>query len=224
LVRLSVELQSIRIFLKPRLEFVLIRIDVFSDMRWGELKENGLSFYPKRKFINIIVKNKGNRLASNCEVKLKVLSKSEGCDWLSVTDTKTLVWENGKTETSIKNKPAEGVFCLAFSQEKLTQQQIDLIDPVYCGKVKQKMKCFAWIGTDRAFVRTAYADQDGMCKGEFMVHVEVVMDNGKTANKHFKIKVGDDVPLLQFTIFCMDIISKKSPFAHAHNDQKIQIF
>jgi hypothetical protein len=36
------------------------------------------------------------------------------------------------------------------------------------------MKCFAWIGTDRAFERTAYADQDGMCKGEFMVYVEFV--------------------------------------------------
>ena len=106
--------------------------------------------------------------------------------------TKTLVWESGKTETSIKNKPAEQVFCLVFSQEKLTQEQNDLIDPVHCGILNQKVRCFAWIGTERALARTAYADQDGMCKGDFNVHVDIVIDNGKTVNKHFKIEVGDE--------------------------------
>jgi hypothetical protein len=31
-----------------------------------------------------------------------------------------------------------------------------------------------------------------MCKGEIKVHVNIVMDNGKTVNKHFKINVGDE--------------------------------
>jgi hypothetical protein len=44
----------------------------------------------------MIVKNRGNKPASNYEEKLKILSKSEGCDWLSVIDTKTLIWEKWK--------------------------------------------------------------------------------------------------------------------------------
>jgi hypothetical protein len=84
------------------------------------------------------------------------------------------------------------VYFVSLFLEKLTKEQSDLIDPVHCGIVNQKTKCFAWIGTERALARTGYADQDGMCKGEFMVHVDAVMDNGKTVNKHFKIKIGDE--------------------------------
>jgi hypothetical protein len=54
------------------------------------------NFLSQRKFINMIVKNRGNKPASNYEEKLKILSKSEGCDWLSVIDTKTLIWEKWK--------------------------------------------------------------------------------------------------------------------------------
>ena len=54
------------------------------------------NFLSQRKFINMIVKNRGNRFASNYEEKLKILSKSEGCDWLNVIDTKTLIWEKWK--------------------------------------------------------------------------------------------------------------------------------
>jgi hypothetical protein len=168
-----------------------VRLDVLSDTRWGKLEDNGSSFFPHRRFLNVIIRNYANRYASNCEVRLTVKSKTEGCNWLSIVDTKMLVWENGKTETSIKNKPAEGVFCLAFSQEKLTEEQRDLIDPVHCGIAKQKVKCFAWVGTERALARTAYVDQDGLCQGEFIVHIEIAMDNGKTVNRDFKIKVGD---------------------------------
>jgi hypothetical protein len=56
----------------------------------------------------------------------------------------------------------------------------------------KKVRYFAWVDTEGALAHTAYADRDGMCKGEIKVHVNIVMDNGKTVNKHFKINVGDE--------------------------------
>ena len=102
-----------------------------------------------------------------------------------------LTWKHICTINSALNVSMPTVLDLV-SQEKLTQEQNDLIDPVHCGILNQKVRCFAWIGTERALARTAYADQDGMCKGDFNVHVDIVIDNGKTVNKHFKIEVGDE--------------------------------
>jgi hypothetical protein len=40
----------------------------------------------------------------------------------------------------------------------------------------KKVRYFAWVVTERALAHTAYADRDGMCKGEIKVHINIVME------------------------------------------------
>jgi hypothetical protein len=120
------------------------------------------------------------------------LNKTNGCTWLSTDDKKTLTWQNGEIITSIKPRGGDGILCIAFSQERLTKEQHDLIDSVKCAMVNDNVRCTAWVGTKRALERTAYADQDGMCQGNFIIHVDVISDTGNKVSKHFKITVGNE--------------------------------
>jgi hypothetical protein len=149
-----------------------------------ELKEGQSKFHPRRRFVNVIVENKGRDIARDCEVKLRALHKTDGCEWLS-SELKQLAWTDGEKRTTIKAKGGSATFHLAFSQETLTKEQLELIDPVYCGIANDKIKCIAWVATARALQRTEYADQDGLCYGEFVVHIKVDEEYGRgTASKH----------------------------------------
>jgi hypothetical protein len=64
------------------------------EFRWGRLIETGNTytyevilpeppFYTRRRFVDVVVKNKGRAVATNCEVKLRLLNKTAGCQALS---------------------------------------------------------------------------------------------------------------------------------------------
>jgi hypothetical protein len=67
-------------FIKPKLSISLGNIDENTEIRWGPLTEtrntfnqNGdlilpFRFYPLRRFVNVVVENKGRAVATNCHV------------------------------------------------------------------------------------------------------------------------------------------------------------
>jgi hypothetical protein len=132
--------------IKAQLRIISTRIDENLDTRWEPLYEAGYNtpegeavlpyhYHPKRRFVNVVVENTGKALAKNCEVKLQLLDRTEGCQWLSDED-KPLTWDDGTNKITIRAKGGKARFHLAFSQENLTTDHIRHIDPVYCGVVK----------------------------------------------------------------------------------------
>lgn len=165
------------------------------DRRWGQTIVETRGFdqpkaYPERRFINIIVENKGKAPAINCEIKLRLLNKVNKCQALS-PEEKPLAWEDGETKITIGARYGKAIFQLAFSQKYLTKEQLDLIDSVYCGVANEKIKFVAWVATPKALESPEFRDQDGLCQGNFKVHVEVVTEAGQRKSKDFIIKVGD---------------------------------
>ena len=145
-------------------------------------------FYPKGHFVNITVTNEGKEIARNCEVKLRLLNRTEGCQWLS-DEEKSLTWDDRNNKISIRANDGKASFHLAFSQEIFTNNQRNLIGEIYCGVVKDKVRINSWVGTKDA-LNTQYRDQDGLCQGEFNVHIEIAEETGEKASKDFIIKVG----------------------------------
>jgi hypothetical protein len=67
------------------------------ETRWGPLTEPRTrytdneailpsSFYPRRRFVNVVVENNGRAVATNCEVTLRLLEKTVGCQGYMVAD------------------------------------------------------------------------------------------------------------------------------------------
>jgi hypothetical protein len=100
-------------------------------------------------------------------------------------------WDDRTNKTTIGAKGNEAMFHLAFSQQLLTKNQERQIVPHYCSIAKDKVKIRTWIGSLKA-LNPEYADQDGLCQGEFRVHVEVVTEYGHRAHSDFIITVGND--------------------------------
>jgi hypothetical protein len=140
-------------FIKPKLGIIydpedrtVEHISEIEDHRWQILKETdnqittpeGIPiylppvFYPKRRFVNVIVKNDGRGLAENCEVNVRLLDKTDECQWLSY-EWKSLAWSNGSIRTNIGARGNKAIFHLAFSQQRLTKYQKDSIIDQYCG-------------------------------------------------------------------------------------------
>jgi hypothetical protein len=206
-------------FIKPKLKIIYDpddrtaeHISETDDGRWGSLLEtrgfvlpDGTTllppwdFLPKRCFINIIVQNNGRGLAENCGVRLKLLHKTVGCQWLSFNE-KSLAWNDGNIGRTIGARGNKATFHLAFSQQLLTTDQQNDIIPSYCNIAKKKVKVNSWIGTREALKKPESRDQDGLCQGEFTVHIEVFTDYGHRAYKHFVITVGDDWHSLNVTM------------------------
>jgi hypothetical protein len=191
-------------FIKPKLSIRLVDSDENTEIRWSPLTEtretydkNGdqilppFRFYPLRSFVNVTVENKG-RVANNCEVTLKLLHKTNGCQALSPED-KTLMWNDTlENKTSISAKYGRKTFTLAFSQEKFTVDQVNAIGTLNCGITGHYTRLNTWIGTKRALIAPENYNQDSLCQGEFMVHVDVIMETGQKVSSHFVIKVGHD--------------------------------
>jgi hypothetical protein len=78
--------------------------------------------YPIRRFVNIIVKNDGKEKAIDCEVTLRLLNKTMGCEWLSGQE-KSLCWDNGETRSTIGARGNKATFHLAFSQGNFTPRK-----------------------------------------------------------------------------------------------------
>jgi hypothetical protein len=149
-------------------------------------------FVVRRTFVDVVVKNKGRAVATNCEVKLRLLNRTSGCQALSNED-KILMWNDNLTnKTDISAKYGKKSFTLAFSQEKFTQDQIDSIGTVHCGVVNRDVTIYAWIGTERALVTPENHNQDSLCQGEFRVHVDVITETGEKTSSHGVIKVGNN--------------------------------
>lgn len=190
-------------FIKPKLSIHLGNIDENVETRWGPLTEPRTRdtddeailpscFYPRRRFVNAVVENKGRAVATNCEVKLRLLKKTVGCQALNNED-KVLMWNDTQTnKTDISAKYGKKSFTLAFSQEEFTHDQIDSIGTVYCGIKNQDTAVYSWVGTQRALVTPENYDQDSLCQGEFRVHVDVITETGQKVSSHFGIKVGDN--------------------------------
>jgi hypothetical protein len=196
-------------FIKPRLSIRLGNIDENVEIRWGRLTETRQmithgeeegeeevslpgTFYTRRRFVNVIVKNEGRAVATNCEARLRLLTKTHGCQALS-TEDKIQMWNDTLTnKTNISAKYGEKSFTLAFSQEEFTQDQIDSIGEIYCGVRNQNTTVHAWVGTLRALGTPENYNQDSLCQGEFKVHVDVITETGEKVSSHFAIKVGDN--------------------------------
>ena len=148
-------------------------------------------FYPKRSFINIAVKNDGRGIAENCQVKSRLLSKTNGCQWLSYEE-KGLTWSDITAKTTIVAKGDKGIFHLVFSQQLLADHQWDKISSLECGIAKEKVHVITWVGTKKALEEPEYRDHDGLCQGQYIVHIDVFSEDGYRVYKHFVIVVGDN--------------------------------
>jgi hypothetical protein len=190
-------------FIKPKLSIHLGNIDENVETRWGPLTEPRTrytdneaillsSFYPRRRFVNVVVENNGRTVATNCEVTLRLLEKTVGCQALNNED-KVLMWNDTRTnKTDISAKYGKKSFTLAFSQEEFTHDQIDSIGTIYCGMKNQDTAVYSWVGTQRALVTPENYNQDSLCQGEFRVHADVIAETGQKVSSHFSIKVGDN--------------------------------
>ncbi len=199
--------ESIPFFIKPKLKIVFEPekersefISEYLDRRWNKILKgnvknvNGeltpVEDYPLRHFINVTVENKGSVAATNCEPKLKLIHRINNC-LASSTHEKKLVWENGEEKLTLAAKHGREKFQIAFSQEKLTAEQKSMISPIHCGIVNQETYFRSWFTTRRALESIEYADADGLCLGNFMVHVEVATEDGYRVFSDFLIKVGE---------------------------------
>lgn len=90
-------------------------------------------------------------------------------------------------------------FHLAFSQQ-LTENEENSITPVYCGIANRiTPQIHKWIATKKALANPIKREQDGMCNGEFKVHVEVFSIDGDRTYSDFIIKVGKEFENLDVT-------------------------
>lgn len=132
-------------FIKPKLKVISVNADENVDRRWGKTEQRygvvsedqrnaelPYEYYPLRHFINVIVENQGNDPARNCEIRSKLLRKYNGCRWLS-DEEKSLVWDDGTSNKTIRAKGGKAIFHLAFSQQSLTRNQERLIPELFCG-------------------------------------------------------------------------------------------
>jgi hypothetical protein len=103
-----------------------------------------------------------------------------------------LVWGNGSSKNPISGHSSEK-FQIAFSQEKSTDEQNEKITYVQCGNLdkSKRTKFYAWFATQRALKSIEYADADGLCLGDFKVHVEIKTERGHRISKDFLLRVGD---------------------------------
>jgi hypothetical protein len=119
----------------------------------------------------------------------RLLNKSKGCQWLS-THEKPLCWDDGDTQKTIASR-GKAIFHLAFSQGNLTQTERKQIGSARCGILSKETQVESWIATKKALENPEYRDSDGLCKGEFKVHVEVSTEYGHKTRSDFVINVGD---------------------------------
>ena len=158
------------------------------------------TFYPKRRFINIIVKNSGRAIARNCEARLKLLDKMHGCEAFNKQERSLMSEDNLGHKVDIGAKYGKTTFTLAFSQETFTLDQINLIGKIACSKTKGLYQIKHWIGTRRAIMTPEKYDQDGLCQGKFNVHMDVITETGQSVSSHFNIVVGEQWRDLDATI------------------------
>jgi hypothetical protein len=191
-------------FSKPKLRIsVDPDFEKFRDERWGTLRETDpehvslfgvpifpLVFYPERIFININVKNTGRGLARNCEARLRLVSKLDGCEGLTPS-SKSLIWESGENTIDILPKSRRS-FHLIFAQERTTSLHENQIRDLECSLVEGKRKKIfpiAWVSTRRTTQDILHGELDGLCLGTFELHVEVSGEKGNVDKKHFTINI-----------------------------------
>jgi hypothetical protein len=188
-------------------------IDEFEDKRWSQLREiistnqenrivieddvvtkeqliRGLprDFFPYRRFINLMVKNEGKNLARKCQVNLRLISKTEGCKNPSYTE-KSLIWENGQETIDISSKNKR-YFHLVFSQKRFTLQQDERIGKSFCKIENQHIFPCAWLATRRA-LNHEHPIEDSLCRGNYIVAIEVIDDNRNKVSNEYTIKIDD---------------------------------
>jgi hypothetical protein len=156
----------------------------------GTINSEPMEDYPLRNFINVIVENTSGEPATNCEARLRLLDCVDGCK-TSNTHEKRLVWENGSNKTPISGHSSEK-FQIAFSQEKLTDEQNGKIANVYCGKLDTRTTFHSWFATQRALKSVEYADADGLCLGEFKIHIDIKTERGHRISSDFIIRIGEN--------------------------------
>jgi hypothetical protein len=196
-------------FIKPKLKFVYYlrspeeHVHQNLDFRWHPKIERSSSgdsetHFPMRRFIDIIVVNRGKTVARNCEVKAqRISSKGIGCQTLG-TDLKSLVWDNGETKMNIPAKSGRAKFHLIFSQQNFTTEQLRSMTPQLCKEINEKMQLHTWVGTKMALENPEYAQPDGLCLGDFTVEVKVSTEDGfSSETSSFSIIVGEAWDSLQ---------------------------
>lgn len=197
-------------FSKPKLQIDInpnLQFEERKEERWGYLIEHDpesksigglfggvfpfpLKFYPDRTYLCVIVKNCGRGLATNCEARLHLISKFEGCEGFA-TGIKDLVWENGKTTIDILPHKERKLYVI-FKQLRTTSLHDNQISRLACASNEGKSTFpVAWIATSRTIPDILNGEHDSLCLGNFEVHVEVNADRGKLAKKHFEIVISD---------------------------------
>lgn len=62
----------------------------------------------------------------------------------------------------------------------------------FCAVAGEKIQAKAWMATRSALEYPEYRDQDGLCQGNFKVHVEVFTEYGHKIRNDLIINVGDE--------------------------------
>jgi hypothetical protein len=94
----------------------------------------------------------------------------------------------GEIRTAITPRGETATFHLAFSQKNLTESQMKLTGSVFCAIAGEDTKVQTWMATRSALENPEYRDQDGLCQGEFIVHVEVSTEYGQRSRNDIVIK------------------------------------
>jgi hypothetical protein len=223
--------EHIPFFIRPCLKITTKDLDETLDKRWGELIEPSTTLnedgtasmsyktIPLRHFVNVTVKNNGLGRATNCEVSSRLIRRTAKCEWLSAHE-KRLCWDDGEIRTTITPKGGTAIFHLVFSQRNLTATQTEQIGSVFCAIVGENTKAQAWMATKKALQNPEYRDQDGLCQGEFRIHLEVSTEYGHKTRNDLIIKVGENWQRLDAEISECGCYKKSRVKAFLHKIRK----
>jgi len=134
----------------------------------------------ERRFIRVIVKNRGSRTANRCLARLQLKQRPEGNHTLS-TEPKTLIWPD---TIELPNIPPQSEFAvnIAFSERGL--------NPAFRGACDGFIR--AWICTRDAFNEPNFRLQDAMCRGDYRCTLTIFSDNSYPVSKDILIQVAAD--------------------------------
>lgn len=82
--------------------------------------------YSQRDILLVKLLKMKAEIGRNCEAFLSLVSKTEGCQWLS-TGERALAWENGESQIHLRARNRRSRFHLAFSQEIIPEHQFKRI-------------------------------------------------------------------------------------------------
>lgn len=151
------------------------------------IQQADMPFGNKRRFLKVVIKNTGWRIAENCEASLTFENTTNTARPPS-TEPKRLIWDNNQEYRTIGARNGDAVLNIVFSDSSFINPQLD------SGKnLPDDRKTCAMVSTTRSFgnVNPSYIPfvQDGIGIGDTIFKLVIKILNREYAEQRFRIHV-----------------------------------